>query len=369
MKWGQTIRQTGSLGLRAAVVAAPVLLALAVSMVVIQVSGASAIDAVRALVQGALGGDVQVARTLSFVLPLTLVALGWIVAFTARRINVGFEGQIVLGGIAAAVVGLHVSGLPHFAHIAAASVLAVLAGAGYAGIAAWLWARRGVNEIISTLLLNFIALDFLGWLVRGPLKEPHVLFPRSPNLPSTAQWPHILENTALTWDILLVPLAVTAVWFLLRRTAFGFGLRMTGANPELARYMGLSTVRMNILALLISGGIAGLVGGCLILGADTPRLTDGFSSGFGFDGIVVALVARNSSWGAIFAALLFAVLRSGAGLMESATGIPLELVLITQGLVIILVSSSGLVLERARAKTPDGQPRREHAATIREGRG
>lgn len=341
-------RRARSLGLNVLIVIAPLVLAVAASMVVIQAAGAPPIEAFRALAQGALGGRVEIGRTISFILPLTLVALAWIVAFTARRINVGFEGQMVLGGIAATVVGLHVGGLPRPAHILAASVVAALAGAAWVGIAAWLWARHGVNEIISTLLLNFIALELLGWLVRGPLKEPKTVFPRSPTLPGSVRWPPLLEQTALSWDIVLVPVVVAAVWFGLRRTSFGFGLRMTGANPELARHMALPTRRISSLALLISGAIAGLAGGSLVIGTGTGRLSDGFSSGFGFDGIVVALVARNSPVGSVLAAFLFAILRSGAGLMESSTNLPLELVLITQGLVIVLVSSSVFVLEWAR---------------------
>jgi ABC-type uncharacterized transport system permease subunit len=362
-------RRAGFLGLDALIVVAPVVLAVAASMVVIEASGAPSIEAVQALLRGALGGPVEIGRTLSFILPLSFVALGWIVAFTAKRINVGFEGQIVLGGVAATVVGLYVNGLPRPAHILAASVLATLAGAAWAGIAAWLWARRGVNEIIATLLLNFIALELLGWLVRGPLHEQRSVFPRSPNLPESVRWPSVLENTALTWSIVLVPVVVAAVWFALRRTSFGLGLRMTGANPELARHMGLSTVRVSSLALLASGAIAGLAGGSLILGTGTGRLSDGFSAGFGFDGIVVALVARNSPLGSLLAAFLFAVMRSGAGLMESSTGIPLELVLITQGLVIILVSSSAFVLEWARDRRAGEAARPERAAAPTEVRG
>jgi simple sugar transport system permease protein len=348
------------------IVAAPVLLAICISMVVIQLTGRPSAQALRALLQGALGGRVAIARTISYILPLTFVALGWIVAFTSRRINVGFEGQIVVGGTAAAVIGLYVHGLPRPLHLLLASTVGTLAGAGYAGIGAWLWARRGVNEIISTLLLNFIALQFLGWLVVGPLKEPHVIFPRSSPLAPSARWPSVLSNTALTWNIVLVPVVVIAVWFLLRRTSFGFALRVTGANPELARHLGLPTEKINVLALLIAGGIAGLAGGSLVLSAETSRLMDGFSSGFGFDGIVVALVAWNSPLGTVPAAFLFAILRSGGGLMESLTGVPLELVLITQGLVIILVSSTTFLLENVRkqAKPFRFPARRKRAAEV-----
>jgi len=330
-----------------AIAVGPVIAALVVAAVVLAVAGAPPVEALNALLSGSLGGRIQLARTLSFLLPLVLIALAWIIAFTTKRINLGLEGQIIVGGIFATLVGLHVSGLPTGAHIVLGMVAGGASGALYAGIAAWFWAKRDVNEIISTLMLTLIAAETLSWLVRGPMQEPGVVFPRSSEVAETAQWGTIVANSALTWDILLVPVAVVAVAFLQNRTTFGLTLRITGANPTAARRMGINTVRINAVALLLSGAVAGVVGASLVLGGETARMGDGFSAGFGFEGIVVALVARNNPLGAVPAALLFAILDSGSGLMETRVGVPSELVYVTQGLVILFVAGTAYLYNRA----------------------
>lgn len=331
----------------------PVVAALAVAAVVLALAGAPPVDALKALLSGSLGGRIQLARTLSFLVPLVLIGLAWIVAFSTKRINLGLEGQIIIGGIVATLVGLHISGLPTGPHLLLGMSAAAVAGALYAGIAAWFWAKRDVNEIISTLMLTLIASEALGWLVRGPMQEPGVVFPRSSEVAETAQWGTIVANSALTWDILLVPVAVVAVSFLQDRTTFGLTLRITGANPSAARHTGIDTVRVNATALILSGAIAGAVGGSLILGGETGRMGDGFSAGFGFEGIVVALVARNNPFGVVPAALLFAVLDSGSGLMETRVGVASELVYVTQGLVILFVAGTAYLYSRARRTRVD----------------
>ena len=336
-----------------AIAIGPVIAALLVAALVLALAGAPPVDALEALLRGSLGGRIQLARTLSFLLPLVLIALAWIVAFTTKRINLGLEGQIIVGGIVATLIGLQITGLPTGAHILFAMTGGAAAGALYAGIAAWFWAKRDVNEIISTLMLTLIAAEALSWLVRGPMQEPGVVFPRSSEVAESAQWGTIVANSALTWDILLVPVAVVAVAFLLNRTTFGLTLRITGANPTAARRMGIGTVRINALALILSGAIAGTVGASLILGGETGRMGDGFSAGFGFEGIVVALVARNNPIGAIPAALLFAVLDSGSGLMETRVGVASELVHMTQGLVILFVAGTAYLYNRRRRTRVD----------------
>ena len=336
-----------------AIAVGPVVAALLVAAVVLAVAGAPPLEALNALLSGSLGGRIQLARTLSFLLPLVLIALAWIIAFTTKRINLGLEGQIIVGGIVATLVGLHLGALPTGAHILVGMLGGATAGALYAGIAAWFWAKRDVNEIISTLMLTLIATEALSWLVRGPMQEPGVVFPRSSEVAESAQWGTIVANSALTWDILLVPVAVVAVAFVQNRTTFGLTLRITGANPTAARRVGINTVRINALGLILSGGIAGVVGASLILGGETARMGDGFSAGFGFEGIVVALVARNNPFGAVPAALLFAILDSGSGFMETRVGVASELVYVTQGLVILFVAGTAYLYNRTRRTRVD----------------
>jgi general nucleoside transport system permease protein len=359
LRWGGRVAHAG-VSLAVSIGAAAV--ALGISLGIVELTGGPPGAAARALWDGAFGSRAQIAGTIAKMLPLTLVALGWIVAFSVKRINIGFEGQILMGGVLAAVVGLKLGTPPAPIHLALAVAAGVVAGALYAGIAAWLWARRSVNEIISTLLLNFVAIQLVSWLVRGPLQEPTRTFPRSGDLPASVRWPRLLANTSLSWDIFVAAAMVLIVWFVLQRTSFGFELRLTGANEEAARHAGISTVKVTVLAFLASGALAGLAGSSLILAGESGSMADNFSAGYGFAGIVVALLARNSPIGAVPAALLFAFLRQGGGLMEARVGISSAVVGITQGLVILLVASASFLFERLSsvrvdaAEEPKAQP-------------
>jgi general nucleoside transport system permease protein len=346
--------------------AAAVVLALLLSMLIIALFGKDPFTAMEALYRGSFGGKVQIASTLNKTIPLVLVALGWIVAFTAGRINIGFVGQIVAGGIMATAFGVTFAGLPIVVHLPLALVSAMVGGAVWAGIAAWLWVRFQVNEIISTLLLNLVAIQILAWLVLGPLQEPARSFPRSSPVTESARWPTLLPATPLGWDLVMV-IGVVVLVALLPRFTFGVELRLTGANPEAARYAGVRTVRVAVLALLISGALAGLAGSSLILAGDLKTLTSSFQGNYGFEGIVVALVARNSVLGVFPAALLLAGLVQGGGLMQALAGVPSSLVLVTDGLVILLVAGSAYFLrtpavqvdlppEEPALQSPVGEP-------------
>jgi simple sugar transport system permease protein len=325
-----------------------VLAAVGVALTVTALLGEPAGASASALWQGAFGGWPELAGTLEKTIPLALVALGWIVAFSASRINIGFEGQIVVGGICSAAVGLGINGLPLAIHLTLAILAGVLGGAAYAGIAAWLWAHRGVNEIISTLLLNFVAIQLLSWVVRGPLQEPDHSNAESSPIAATARWPLLVGDTPLTWDVLLVPIAVLAAAFLLRKTIFGFWLRLTGANERAARYAGVRTTRVGVCALAVSGALAGLAGSSLILSGESGTLADNFSANYGFDGIVVALLARNEPIAVIPAAVLFAALRQGGSFLATQVGVSPALVQIIQGLVIVLLAGSVFVRRAGR---------------------
>ena len=337
-----------SLAFSVAVVAA----ALGVSLAVVALLGKPAGATALALWEGAFGGRHEIVGTLQKMVPLSLIALGWIVAFSAFRINIGFEGQIVIGGIAAAVIGLKVHGFPQGVHLPLACAAGAAGGAAYAGIAAWLWARRNVNEIISTLLLNLVAVQILSWLLWGPLRAPEVTRAETTQILASARWPRIFSDVPLTWDVLYVPVIVALVAFLLARTTFGFRLRLTGANEVAARYAGVRTVRIGAYALVLSGAIAGLVGSSLILSSQSATLAGNFSVQYGFTGIVVALLARNTPLGVIPAALLFAALRQSGTYVEATVGVSQSLVLVIQGLVIVLLAGSAFLFERYRRRRP-----------------
>jgi ABC-type uncharacterized transport system permease subunit len=328
---------------------AAVALALLVSMAVIAAFGGPPLGAIQSLWTGAFGSTRQVAGTLSYVAPLAFVAIGWILVAAVGRISVGFDGQILIGGAFATWAGVSLDGLPGVVHLTLAIVLAALAGAAWAGVAAWLWAVRRVNEIIATLLLNFIAFRIVGWLVRGPLQEPTGGFPQSDPLLDSARWPALIPSTPLAGDIFLAVALVALLPLVLRGTGFGYRLRLTGANDEAARHAGVDTRRVTALALVLSGALGGLAGSSLILAGQTGVMTDGFNQNLGFYGIVVALLARNSPLGVLPAALLIGALLQGGPYMQAAVGISSALMSFTQGLVVVFVAGSVFLLRRRRA--------------------
>lgn len=349
--------------------AATALVAFAIAMLIVALTGKDPAAAMEALWDGAFGSTSQIASTLNAMVPLVLVALGWIFAFRSKRVNVGLEGQMLIGGAASAAVALKLGGLPLAVHLPLAVLAGFLGGAAYAAIAAWMWARRGVNEIISTLMLNLIAVQAISWLVRGPLQIPGVDLAQTAPFPGSSRWPEVLVNTALSWDVLLPVAALAVSAFVLTRTTFGFRLRLTGANEEAAEHAGVDVRRVGVAALAISGALAGLAGSSVLIGGQTGTMTDGFAAGIGFEGIAVALLARNSPIGVAPAALLFAVLEQGGGLMEARLGIPSNLILITQGIVIVLVAGGAFLLRRrrvARVSAPEdrvaGSPSADESA-------
>ncbi len=338
----------------AAVSIGAVLLALAASFAVIAATGAPLDEAVRAMWDAVLGSPAQLGATLTKVVPLVLAALGWVVASRAGRLNVGLEGQILAGGTAAAAVGLAFGGLPLWVHLPLAVAAGAVAGAALGGVAAWLWARRGVNDFIATLLLTLIAEQVVSWLANGPLEEPTGTLGQSSPVADSARWPVLLTGTTLRWDIVLVVVLVVVVAFVLRRTVVGYRLRLTGANPVAAAATGTRTTLVGVAALCASAAIAGIAGSSLVLASPAGNLAPEFSANYGFDGIVVALLARSSPVACLPAAMLLAGLRQGGGLLEARLGISSGLVTGTQAVVILLVTASAWYVDRRRAAGPTG---------------
>lgn len=313
--------------------------AMAIGLIVVIACGYSPSATISAVWRGAFVGSVSLDGTVESMIPLVLAGLAWIVAFRAGRINVGIEGQIIAGGIASSAVALYVH-VPVGLHLLLAVVAAMAGGAAFAAIAAALWAWCSVNEIISTFMLNLIIALLLTYLVSGPMQEPTHEQTMSALFPSSSLWPDFLGQSQLSWDVALIPVCVVLMTWLLRRTTVGFRLRLTGANSEAARHVGISTTKVGALALVSSGLFAGLAASSMVLGAQGGSLQDGFSSNYGFDGIAVALLARNSPIGCIPAALLFAALSQGGGLAEATVGVNTSVVDMTFGIVVILASGT-----------------------------
>src|SRR5687767_11826274 len=259
--------------------------------------------------------------TLVRAIPLIVIGVGVSLAFRAGVFNIGGEGQFALGAIATSIVGLIVPS-SSVVSVALALAMACVAGAAWAGIAAFLRARFGVLEVISTLMLNFVGANLVSYLVRGPLQEPSRIYPQSELVAEAARLPRLWDGARLHLGIVVAVMVAVAAWLFLTRTAAGFRLRAVGASPSASLVTGrLNVARVSALALLASGALAGLAGGMEVAGV-TYALYENLSPGYGFSAIAVAILARLHPARVLLAALLFAVLETGALGMQRDAGVP-----------------------------------------------
>lgn len=295
-----------------------------------------------ALWRGSIGSAYALtSATLVRATPLLLAGLAVALAFRAGVWNIGAEGQLLVG--ASAAVALAALPIPGLARIALALSGAALAGAAWAIPAAWLRAR-GVLEVITTIMLNFIALNLVGFLVRGPLQEPTHAYPQSATLSAAGRLPRV-PGTRLHLGVLFAALAAAALWVVLTRTAWGFRIKAVGANPRAAAVAGLIDVpAVTRSAFLVSGALAGLAGGIEATGV-TYALYEGLSPGYGYTAIAVALLARLDPLLVIPSAFLFGALEAGATAMQRDAAVPAALVSVVEGSLVLLV----LAAPRVRA--------------------
>ena len=317
------------------------------------VTGHDPARALQALARGAAGSWYAfTSATLVRAVPLALTGLAVALAFRAGLLNIGAEGQLLTGAAAtAAVLGALGPGLGALA-LPLALLAGCAAGAAWAGIAALLRQRFGVLEVISTIMLNFVALNLVGWLVRGPLQEPSRIYPQSAALPKALQLPIVLSGTRLHLGVVFAVGLAVALWWWLTQTAGGFRLRAVGQNAHAAATIGrVSVARVTALAFLASGALAGLAGAVELSGI-TFALYENISPGYGYTAIAVALLARLHPVGVLGTALLFGALQAGANAMQRDAGVPITLVQVVEALLILLVlAGDRLGSRRAEAVT------------------
>jgi general nucleoside transport system permease protein len=298
-------------------------------------------QAYQALFLGAFGGWNQISETLVEATPLICAGLSVTLAFRTGLFNIGAQGQLIWGALLAGWVGFSLH-LPPVLHVLFALIAGVIGGALWGGLVGLLKARTGAHEVISTIMLNYVALSILVWLLTtSVLQRPGSTEPISPVVDDNAQFLQ-LGGTRLHLGLFVALLAVAFVWWLLSRSTLGFELRAVGANPDAARTAGMSVGRAYFLAMLIAGGLAGLAGTQQVLGTDLP-LTDGIAASIGFDAITVALLGRGTPLGTLFAALLFGALNAGDSQMQAASGTPLTLVTVLQATIVLFVAAPALV--------------------------
>jgi general nucleoside transport system permease protein len=305
---------------------------------------ASPIDGFSALFNGALGNPSEIAETLVQTTALLFPALGIALAFRAGLFNIGAEGQLVLGGLAAGILGAVIP-LPGIVVIPIALIAGACIGGLWGGLAGFLRARFGANEVIATLMLNVIAALLATYLVGGPLKQPGAGASETPLLPQGAWLPVILPDTRLTISFIIAIALAVALRYVFTRTVFGYELRAAGAAPEAARRAGIDLSRTALIAMALSGAMAGLGGATIVMGV-LHRFNTGLSPGYGFVAIAVALVGNLDPLFIIIAAFAFGILQSGAIAMQAEAQVPRDVVGIIEGLVIIALAGRRIVASR-----------------------
>ena len=305
---------------------------------VILATGDDPVLAYTALFRGAFGSLYGLTETLLSTTPLLLAGLAVAFAFHGGLFNIGAEGQLIIGGLVAGWAGFAIPGLPWAIHLPLALMLGTLAGALWGALPGFLKARRGVHEVISTIMLNYVAFRITSYMVgsEGPLKAKGQL-PATPFVAESARLVRLIPGTRFSGGIFIALAAAVGVGYLLWETRLGYRIRAVGKNPSAAEFGGISPARHMVIAMTISGGLAGLAGAVEVLGLHY-RFYGAFSPGYGFDAIAIALLGQLHPVGVTAAALLFGALRAGSVQMQQAAGVSRDIVFAISGVVIFFVA-------------------------------
>ncbi|MBU0511720.1 MAG: ABC transporter permease [Chloroflexi bacterium] len=350
--------------------------ALAVGTLMLVILRVNPLEAYAALWEGAFGSTNAMAETLVKATPLLLVGLGICISFRGNVINIGGEGQMIIGAIAATLVGLIFTNWPGWVVILIALVVGFLGGAVWGGIPGALKAYFNVNEILSTVMMNAIAVQLMNFLLRGPMIDP-AQAEKASKIPQTARLLDAFRlprwtPTRLHLGFLIAVGLAFLVYILLWRTTLGYRIRAVGQNPHASRYAGIDVKKRIVTALLLSGAFAGLAGAIQVYGVNYRMITDGSASGFtgsaGFNGIVAALFGQLHPLGTIPASVFFGALLVGANKMQRVVQIPSALITALNGLVVVFVVSSEIWRKRRQrqrlsSESADDQPPPEQDRT------
>jgi len=333
---------------------AGVLAALLIGALMLIILKANPVAAYEALINGAAGSVSGITQSLVKATPLLLVGLGICIAFRANVINIGGEGQIILGAIAATWFPLTFNTWPGWLLIPATLIFGFLAGAVWGFVPGILKARLHVNEILSTIMMNSIAQQFMYLLIRGPLMDPAgiaagTFLAQSARIPQQATLPRLVPQTLLHAGAILAVVLAILVYFFLWRTTIGYRIRAVGLNPDASRYSGINVPFYQAFSMTLAGGFAGLAGAIEIMGVQ-HRLLDGITSGYGFTGIVAALLGGLHPLGLIPASILFGGLLVGANEMQRTVQVPSSLINAILGLIVLFVSGAALWSRRWAAR-------------------
>jgi len=334
------------------------LAALAIGAVMLFILGANPVEAYGAMWEGAFGSANAIAETLVKATPLLLVGLGICIAFRGSVINIGGEGQMVVGAIMATLVGLTLVDLPGWLVITLSLLAGFIGGGVWGAIPGFLKAYFNVNEILSTIMMNAIAVQGMNFLLRGPMIDPaqaelESKIPQTARLLDAFRLPRLVPTRLHLGAAIAVVLAVL-VYILLWRTTLGYRIRAVGQNPHASRYAGINVKQHIVIALLLSGAFAGLAGATQVFGVNYRMITDGSATGFtgsaGFNGIVAALFGQLHPLGTIPASVFFGAMLVGANKMQRVVQVPSALITTLNGLVVVFVVSSDIWRRRRQQR-------------------
>ncbi|MBF4586665.1 ABC transporter permease [Curtobacterium sp. VKM Ac-2861] len=298
-------------------------------------------------------------RSIDYAVPLVVAGLGIALSFRAGLFNIGGQGQILMGAAAAGWVGFSFDG-PAAIHIPLTIVAGIVGGAVWGGIVGVLKARTGANEVVVTIMLNYVALYLVSYLLRTPglLQAPGSSNPISPATKDSALLPQLFGvRYGVDLGFIVAIIAVVVVWWLVNKSSLGFRFRTIGENPRAARVAGMSVPALTIWVMVISGALVGIAGAYQVQGAVTTGFTSGIDAGIGFDAITVALLGRSKPWGVFWAAILFGVLKNGGYAMQAANGIPIDIVGVIQALIVLFIAAPPLVRAIFRIPQPGARQR------------
>ena len=319
--------------------------------------GGNPVQAYFGLIQGSFGSAKALSETAVWATPFIFAGLAVALAFKGGLFNIGAEGQLALGATFSALIGYALPewlgyDIPIIIHLPMTIILGMTAGAIWAGIVGFLKAYTGGHEVINTIMMNYIALNTISYLLNGPMKDrnPNNVIARTPLIADSARMPEIFDGFRIHWGFILALLVAFLVWWILNKTTLGFEIRTVGANPDAAKYAGMNVKRIIIITMALSGVLAGMAGSLEVTGLNF-RHELGFSIGYGFDAIAIALLGKSHPLGVVLASILFAAMRNGATRMQFLTQLPVDLISMLQALILLFVAADAIIRYIYRIKT------------------
>ncbi|MBP6177510.1 MAG: ABC transporter permease [Anaerolineales bacterium] len=326
-----------------------ILTAVVVGGLIIKFVGGDPFLAYKGLIQGSLGSKKALSETAVWATPYIFAGLAVAIGFKGGLFNIGAEGQLAVGAVFSALIGYALpewlgTDLPTIIHLPLAILCGVLMGGLWAGIVGALKAYTGGHEVINTIMMNYIALNTTSFLLNGVMKDksPTNVIARTPLIEDSARISPIFEGLRVHWGFVLALLVAFLIWWLLNKTTLGFEIRTVGLNPDAAQYAGVNVKRTIILTMALSGMLAGMAGAIEVTGLNY-RHELGFSIGYGYDAIAIALLGKSHPLGIVLSAFLFAAMRNGASRMQFLTQLPVDLISMIQALILLFVAADAII--------------------------